>query len=125
MKNRLELFNRLTQETSTTHVRRTSASQPSPRPFFSTKILSVETPVSRPTNIDFIPSAMKGIVLTSTGGSLATPSQAELNFAKIFDFKGGDHNGTPVRKPRDDEEADSPSPSPSSRKTKHKERRKE
>ena len=81
---------------------------------------------------------MKGIVLTSTGESLATPSQAELvnlfncspkvglNFAKIFDFEAGDHNGIPAGKRRDDEEAtDSPPPSPSSRKTKEMERRKE
>jgi NIMA (never in mitosis gene a)-related kinase 2 len=80
---------------------------------------------------------MKGIVLTSTGESLATPSQAELvnlfncspkvglNFAKIFDFEAGDHNEIPAGKPRDDEGADSPPPSPSSRKTKEKERRKE
>ena len=80
---------------------------------------------------------MKGIVLTSTGESLATPSQAELvnlfncspkvglNFGKIFDFDAGDHNGMPAGKLRDDEGADSPPPSPSSRKTKEKERMKE
>ena len=77
-------------------------------PVFSTKIPSVETPVSqRPTYVEFIPSAMKGVVLTSTGESLAASSQAErelvslfnsspklevgLNFAKIFDFEAGDH----------------------------------
>jgi hypothetical protein len=127
----------MTQETPT-HLRRTSGSQPTPRPVSSTKIPSLETPVSRPAYVDFIPSAMKGIVLTSTGESLATPSQAELvnlfncspkvglNFAKIFDFEAGDNNRIPTRKRRDDEEAaDSPPPSPSSRKTKEKERRKE
>jgi NIMA (never in mitosis gene a)-related kinase 2 len=127
----------MTQETPT-HLRRTSASQPMTRPISSTKIPSLETPVNRPAYTDFIPSAMKGIVLTSTGESLATPSQAELvnlfncspkvglNFAKIFDFEAGDHNGIPAGKRRDDEEAaDSPPPSPSSRKTKEMERRKE
>lgn len=127
----------MTQETPT-HLRRTSGSQPTPRPVFSTKIPSLETPVSRPAYVDFIPSAMKGIVLTSTGESLATPSQAELvnlfncspkvglNFAKIFDFEAGDNNRIPAGKRRDDEEAaDSPPPSPSSRKAKEKERRKE
>jgi len=113
----------MTQETPN-HVRRTSASQPTPRLVSSTKIPSLETPVSRPAYTDFIPTAMKGIVLTSTGESLATPSQAELvnlfncspkvglNFAKIFDFEAGDRNGIPAGKPRDDEEADSPPPSP-------------
>ena len=109
------------------------------RPVFSTKITSLETPINRPAYSDFIPSAMKGIVLTSTGESLATPSQAELvklfncspkvglNFAKIFDFETGDHNGIPAGKHRDDEDeaAESQPPSPSSRKSKEKERRKE
>ena len=137
VKNRLEPLSRITQETPA-HLRRTSASQPMPTPVSSTKIPSLETPVSRPTYVDSIPSAMKGIVLTSTGESLATPSQAELvslfncspkvglNFAKIFDFEAGDHNGIQAGKHRDDEEAaDSPPPSPSSRKAKEKERRKE
>ena len=137
VKNRLEPLNRMTQETPV-HLSHTSASQPTPKPVFSTKIPSLETPVSRPAYVDSIPSAMKGIVLTSTGESLATPSQAELvslfncspkvglNFAKIFDFEAGDHSGIPAGKRRDDEEAaDSPPPSPSSRKTKEVERRKE
>ena len=108
-----------------------------PKSVSSTKISFLETPVSRPAYVDFIPSAMKGIVLTSTGESVATPSQAELvnlfncspkvglNFAKIFDFETGNHNGIPAGKSRDDEGADSPPPSPSSRKTKEMERRKE
>ena len=129
----------MTHETPTQHLRRTSVSQPSPRLVSSTKIPCLETPVSRPAYVDFIPSAMKGIVLTSTGESLATPSQAELvnlfkcspkvglNFAKIFDFEAGDHNGVPAGQHRDDEEAadNSPPPSPSSRKTKERERKKE
>ena len=138
VKNRLDPLNRMTQGTPTRHLRRGSSSQPTPGQVSSTKIPSLETPVSRPAYIDFIPSAMKGIVLTSTGESLATPSQAELvtlfncspkvglNFTKIFDFEGGDHDRKPARNPRDDEEeADSPPPSPSSRKTKEKERKKE
>ena len=81
---------------------------------------------------------MKGVVLTSTGEALATPSQAELvnlfkcspkvglNFAKIFDFEGSDHDGKPSRECQDDEEeANSPPPSPSSRKVKGKEQKKE
>ena len=129
----------MTQETPTQHLRRTSVSQPSPRLVPSTKMPCLETPVSRPAYVDSIPSAMKGIVLTSTGESLATPSHAELvnlfkcspkvglNFAKIFDFEAGDHNGVPAGQHRDDEEAadSSPPPSPSSRKTKEKERKKE
>jgi len=103
-----------------------------PRLVSSTKIPSLETPVSRPAYTDFIPSAMKGTVLTSMGESLATPFQAELvnlfncspkvglNFAKIFDFEAGNHNGILAGKPCDDEEADSPPPSSSSRKTKEK-----
>ena len=78
---------------------------------------------------------MKDIVLTSTGESLATPSQADnlfncspkvgLNFTKIFDFEAGNHNGIPAGKPQDDEGADSPPPSPSSRKSKEKEWKKD
>ncbi|KIJ59716.1 hypothetical protein HYDPIDRAFT_162091 [Hydnomerulius pinastri MD-312] len=62
---------------------------------------NMETPMNR--NIarpgqDFMPSAMKGVVLTQTGRPLATPTPAELanlfvnspkvglDFAKIFDF---------------------------------------
>jgi NIMA (never in mitosis gene a)-related kinase len=81
---------------------------------------------------------MKGVVLTSTGETLVTPSQAELvnlfkcsprvglNFAKIFDFEVGHRQSMPAREHQDDEEeANSPPPSPSSRKTKGKEQRKE
>ena len=112
----------MTQESLIHHVRRESVSQPMPRPVSSIRIPeSLETPISRPAYIDFIPSAMKGIVLTSTGETLATPSQAELanlfkcspklglKFPKIFDFKGGDHDGTPTKgRWNDEEEADSP-----------------
>jgi hypothetical protein len=52
--------------------------------------------------MDYMPSAMKGVVLTSTGEILATPSPAKLvnsfnhspkiglNFGKVFDFEEGD-----------------------------------
>jgi hypothetical protein len=52
--------------------------------------------------MDYMPSAMKGVVLTSTGEIPATPTPAELvnlfkcspkvglNFGKIFDFEEGD-----------------------------------
>ena len=92
-------------------------------------------PIGCPAYIDLVPSAMKGVVLISTGETLTTPSQSEtgksspkvvLNFAKIFDFKGGDHDRTPTREHQNDgEEADSP-PSLSSRKsTEQKKERKE
>ena len=125
----------MSQESLIHHVRRESVSQPTPRLLSSTRILALETPISRPAYIDFVPSAMKGVVLTSTGETLATPSQAELsnlfkcspkvglNFAKIFDFEGGDHDGTPTKERRNDgEEADRP-PSPSSRKSKEQQKK--
>ncbi|KAF8812023.1 Pkinase-domain-containing protein [Phlegmacium glaucopus] len=137
VKNRLEPMNRTMQETPTQHLRRKCASQPTPKLTSTTMIPSLETPISRPAYIDFMPSAMKGVVLTSTGETLATPSQAELvnlfkcspkvglNFAKIFDFEGGNLEGMPSRERQDDEEeANSPPPSPSSRKTR-KEQKKE
>ena len=37
-----------------------------------------EAPISRPTQLDYMPFAMKGVVLTATGEILATPSPAEL-----------------------------------------------
>ena len=109
----------MTQESLIHHIRRESVSQP---PVSSIKIPeSLETPISCPAYIDFVPSAMKGVVLTSTGETLATPSQAVLanvfkcspklglNFAKIFDFKGGDHDGTLTKERwNDGEEAYSP-----------------
>ena len=112
----------MTQESLIHHVRRESISQPMPRPVSSTRIPeSLETPISRPAYIDFVSSAMKGVVLISTGETLATPSQVELanlfkcssklglNFAKIFDFKAGNHDETPTKERwNDGEEADSP-----------------
>jgi NIMA (never in mitosis gene a)-related kinase len=80
-----------------------------------------ETPVGR--NVmkfpEYIPSAMKGVVLTATGEALATPTPAELanlfvnsprvglNFAKIFDFDD--------EVAAEDSVVDSPPPSPSKR----------
>ena len=60
--------------------------------------MALETPITRPTYTDYFPSAMKGVVLTTTGATLSTPAPSELaklfdaspkvgfNFAKIFDF---------------------------------------
>lgn len=91
----------------------------------------METPISRPTQLDYMPSAMKGVVLTATGEILATPSPAELvnlfnrspkvglNFGKIFDFEEGD-SGEKGRQERHEDGAASPPPSPSSRKDREK-----
>ncbi|KAG6811752.1 hypothetical protein H0H92_005949 [Tricholoma furcatifolium] len=105
---------------------------PTPRP--THKVFpSLSTPITKVTKLDSLPSAMKGVVLTSTGEVLATPTPAELvnlfhnspkvglNFTKIFDFEDGDeddetgHEAIPT--PCTDCEA-SPPPSPSSRKEK-------
>ena len=71
-------------------------SQPTPT---TRHIASMETPISRPSQMDYMPSAMKGVVLTSTGEILATSSPAELvnsfnrspkvgqKFGKVFDFE--------------------------------------
>ena len=87
----------------------------------------METPTSHPIQMDYVPSAMEGGVLTSTGEILATPSPAELvnlfnrspkvvlNFGKIFDFEEGD-SGEKGSQERHDNGAASPPPSPSWRK---------
>ncbi|KAG6849711.1 hypothetical protein H0H93_006094 [Arthromyces matolae] len=108
---------------------------PTPRPTQKT-FPALATPVLRPPKLDSMPSAMKGVMLTSTGEILATPTPAELaklfdnspkvglNFAKIFDFEDGDEDGTEqaaTSTPSIDREA-SPPPSPSSRKEKEKEK---
>lgn len=66
-----------------------------------------ETPISRTAATEF-PSAMKGVVLTSTGETLATPSPSEfarlfmatpkvdLNFSQIFDFDSEAEDGDSV-----------------------------
>ncbi|KAJ3576814.1 hypothetical protein NP233_g162 [Leucocoprinus birnbaumii] len=43
---------------------------------------ALQTPIMRPNYTDTLPSAMKGVVLTATGETLATPSPNEL--AKLF-----------------------------------------
>ena len=42
------------------------------------RTVSVEKPISRPIPMDYMPSAIKGVVLTSTGEILAAPTPAEL-----------------------------------------------
>ena len=134
VKNRLEPLDRA----PTQHLPRNSESQPTPKPVSSTSIPSFATPISRPAYVDVPSSAMKGVILTSTGETLATPSQVELvnlfkcspkvglNFAKIFDFEGSDHDEMSPRERRDEEEdVNNPPPSPSSRKTREKEQKKE
>ena len=91
----------------------------------------METPISRPTQLDYMPSAMKGVVLIATGEILATPSPAELvnlfnrslkvglNFGKIFDFEEGG-SGEKGSQERHEDRAASPPPSPSSRKEREK-----
>jgi NIMA (never in mitosis gene a)-related kinase 2 len=84
---------------------------------------SLETPVSRrllSEKLDSLPSAMKGVVLTSTGEPLETPAQCELaklfidspkvglDFAKIFD-KGS----KVVDNVHEDEDTDEEEPPPS------------
>jgi len=86
--------------------------------------------------MDYMPSAMKGVVLTSTGEILATPTPAELvnlfkcspkvglNFGKIFDFEEGDSGEKTVQDQHEDDGA-SPPPSPSSRKERAKDKNKD
>jgi NIMA (never in mitosis gene a)-related kinase 2 len=90
---------------------------------------SLKTPVNRnvakpPTNYQV--SAMKGVIFTTTGEALATPTPAELmdlfvdspkvrlNFAKIFDFKeGGNQDCGGSDCGEDDLDMEGPPPSPS------------
>lgn len=77
----------------------------------------LETPITRPSYTDTLPSAMKGVVLTTTGEVVSTPHPNELSnlfnsspkvgldFAKIFDtgrtvkmFNTGDEDRT-IRRP--------------------------
>jgi hypothetical protein len=74
---------------------------------------------------NYQPSAMKGVVFTATGETLATPTPAELtnlfvnspkvglNFSKIFDFEVGEGEDGTDRE--DNSDADGPPPSPSIR----------
>jgi len=98
-------------------------------------IASVETPISRSIPMDYMPSAMKGVVLTSTGEILATPTPAELvnlfkcspkvglNFGKIFDFEGD--SGEKASQKQHEDDGASPPPSPSSRKERAKDKDKD
>ena len=97
---------------------------------------SAETPISCPIPMDYVPSAMKGVALTSTGEILATPTPAELvnlfkcspkvglNFSKIFDFEEGDSREKEVEEQHEDDGA-SPPPSPGSRKERAKDKDKD
>ncbi|KAH6897821.1 kinase-like domain-containing protein [Coprinopsis sp. MPI-PUGE-AT-0042] len=102
-----------------------------PRPTNRVQALpALETPITRPSYTDFLPSAMKGVVLTATGEPLATPSPAELatlfnssppvglNFGKIFDFdKENEEQAVNFPGHHSDEEEELP-PSPTARKEK-------
>lgn len=108
-----------------------STPRPNPTPI---RIAALETPMSRPSFIDFIPSAMKGVVLTSTGESLDTPApttlsklfdaspKVGLNFTKIFDFDEGEKH---LVKHQDPGVNNSPPPSPTSRKEKERAKERE
>ncbi|KAF5354292.1 hypothetical protein D9756_007362 [Leucocoprinus leucothites] len=122
------------------------SNQVTPKPLDSSKhFTALKTPIMRPNYTDTLPSAMKGVVLTATGETLATPSPTELvklfnqsprvglGFTKIFESdvnlpkpeNSGGESGSGLRDERrlscastESEEADSPPPSPSARKEK-------
>ena len=86
----------------------------------------LETPVNRniaEPPVDYEASAMKGVVFTTTGEALATPTPAELthlfvnsprvglNFTKIFDWEGEEGSD----RAEDESDAEGPPPSPSIR----------
>ncbi|KAG5725163.1 G2-specific protein kinase nimA [Termitomyces sp. T112] len=101
-----------------------------PRPTYKA-FPSLSTPITRSSKLDSLPSAMKGVVLTSTGEVLATPTPAEvanlfqnspkvgLNFTKIFDFEDvdGEDESSQASSSIPVTNGDLP-PSPSSRKEK-------
>ena len=86
-------------------------------------IAPTEPPIWRPTQTDYIPSAMKGVDLTSTSEILDTPSPAELanlfkhspkvglNSGKIFEFEEGG-SGEQESEEQYEDGAGSPSPLP-------------
>ncbi|KAG5645164.1 hypothetical protein DXG03_006788 [Asterophora parasitica] len=146
VKNILAPLARLTEATPSQQ-RRKIMDNPTPKPplkapfpSLSTPTPNLSTPMTRPPRFDEMPSAMKGVVLTSTGEVLATPAPAlsslftnsprvGLNFTKIFDFEDGDtdtdgeENGDDTAKaapavsiPSKEELEPTPPPSPSSRK---------
>jgi len=110
---------------------------PTPKPISHS--LPLFTPLARPPKPEFVPSAMKGVVLTATGESLATPTPTEvaklfnsspkvgLNFGKIFDFESGDEDDESTNTPVDIQPTreEGPPPSPSSRKSKVKSNKRE
>ncbi|KAF5384122.1 hypothetical protein D9615_003274 [Tricholomella constricta] len=116
---------------------------PTPKPPLRAPFPSLSTPIARTPKFDAMPSAMKGVVLTSTGELLATPApggltnlfsnspRVGLNFTKIFNFESGDEDedeedtGTITPTAIATEQEPSPPPSPSSRKEKEKGRAKE
>jgi NIMA (never in mitosis gene a)-related kinase len=135
VKNLLVPLARLAQETPS---QRRQFAIPTPKPPSNLHAFpSLATPVTRPAKHDYMQSAMKGVVLTATGETLATPTPAELanlfnnspkvglNFAKIFDFGDGDdddednQDGKPAGVPTLNEHH-SPPPSPTSRKEREK-----
>ncbi|KXN85884.1 G2-specific protein kinase nim-1 [Leucoagaricus sp. SymC.cos] len=152
VKNILEPIHRIALETPTqrrpqyttkyTTVSTTANTHKTPKPSDTNDKLipGLQTPIMRPNCTDTLPSAMKGVVLTATGETLATPSPTELaklfnqsprvglGFTKIFEsdplLPGTRSSGeSGLRNERrlstdstESEDADSPPPSPSARK---------
>lgn len=110
--------------------------QATPRPSNPAQYFTVlKTPIMGPNHTETLPSAMKGVILTATGETLATPSPSELakifnqsprvglGFTKIFESHADAENDENSLRDRrssnvsaESEEADSPPPSPSTRK---------
>ncbi|KAH6880334.1 kinase-like protein [Coprinopsis sp. MPI-PUGE-AT-0042] len=67
----------------------------------------LQTPITRPAYTDHLPSAMKGVILTSTGEILSTPTPAEIvnlfnesprvgfNFGKVFEVSSDEEGSGP------------------------------
>ncbi|TRM60001.1 kinase-like domain-containing protein [Schizophyllum amplum] len=129
VKNLLEPLARMTtHDTDSTKKSQRSAAAPTPRPRPppASPFPAISTPIARVTMPKVnMPSAMKGVVLTATGETLATPKPAELvdlfcksprvglNFAKIFDFDEGETDD------EDDEEPETRLSSGSGRSSEH------
>ncbi|KAF8953847.1 kinase-like domain-containing protein [Flammula alnicola] len=127
VKNLFEPLARMTQATPAQQRLRRPDAKLTPEP--NQPFPCLQTPTSRATQSDFMPSAMKGDILTSTGKILATPSPAALvslfnrtpkvglNFSKIFDFEEDARNSSP---PSDDlEHGDKPNPVPHTFRTRY------
>ena len=86
----------------------------------------METPISRPIQLDYMASAMKGAVLTShrTHQLVQLFSEGWAKFGKIFDFEEIDSGENEDRERREDGAA-SPPPSSSSRKEREKAKEKD